>query len=243
ACPWSCAPGRCWRWWPPPGAGEEHPGVPGAAPCACRGAGRVLLDGHPLPCLPSTGTCAARWPPSPQEPVVFSPLAPRKHRLRAGGPGAGRKVTVAARRAGAHAFVTPPCPRAMTQVGVASPPIPAMSPPHPHHVPTESPAIPATSPAMSLPPPCSVPSHPRHVPTVSPPCPHPPPATSPLCPHRVPTASLPHPLQCPRPSPPCPHHVTAATLPRPQLSPPCPPLRPLPCPHHMPAVSPALSPL
>ncbi|NWU54761.1 TAP1 protein, partial [Dromas ardeola] len=67
-------------------------------------AGRVLLDGHPLPeyqhpylrCQVAT---------VPQEPVLFSRSL---HANIAYGPGSWNRaqVTVAARRAGAHAFIT-----------------------------------------------------------------------------------------------------------------------------------------
>ncbi|NWW93540.1 TAP1 protein, partial [Rhynochetos jubatus] len=68
------------------------------------GAGRVLLDGHPLPvCQHPDLRCQVAA--VPQEPVLFSRSL---HDNIAYGPGTWSRaqVTVAARRAGAHAFIT-----------------------------------------------------------------------------------------------------------------------------------------
>ncbi|NXF69906.1 TAP1 protein, partial [Ciccaba nigrolineata] len=68
------------------------------------GAGRVLLDGHPLPAYQHRNL-RCQVAAVPQEPVVFSRSL---HANIAYGPGTWSRaqVTVAARRAGAHAFVT-----------------------------------------------------------------------------------------------------------------------------------------
>ncbi|NXL40582.1 TAP1 protein, partial [Glaucidium brasilianum] len=68
------------------------------------GAGRVLLDGHPLPAYQHRNL-RCQVAAVPQEPVLFSRSL---HANIAYGPGAWSRaqVTVAARRAGAHAFVT-----------------------------------------------------------------------------------------------------------------------------------------
>ncbi|CAM9109094.1 unnamed protein product [Bubo scandiacus] len=104
----------------PPGAGKSTL-VSLVLRLRLPGAGRVLLDGHPPPCLPAPEPALpaipAMSPPCPQlsplpqvaavpqEPVVFSRLL---HENIAYGPGTWSRaqVTVAARRAGAHAFVT-----------------------------------------------------------------------------------------------------------------------------------------
>ncbi|NXT37267.1 TAP1 protein, partial [Pelecanoides urinatrix] len=68
------------------------------------GAGRVLLDGHPLPAYQHP-YLRCQVAAVPQEPVLFSRSL---HANIAYGPGGWSRaqVTVAARRAGAHAFVT-----------------------------------------------------------------------------------------------------------------------------------------
>ncbi|NWZ60403.1 TAP1 protein, partial [Haliaeetus albicilla] len=68
------------------------------------GAGRVLLDGHPLPaCQHPYQRCQVAV--VPQQPVLFSRSL---HANIAYGPGSWSRaeVTVAARRAGAHTFIT-----------------------------------------------------------------------------------------------------------------------------------------
>ncbi|XP_014808063.1 PREDICTED: antigen peptide transporter 1 isoform X3 [Calidris pugnax] len=68
------------------------------------GAGQVLLDGHPLPAYQHP-FLRCQVAAVPQEPVLFSRSL---HANIAYGPGAWNRaqVTVAARRAGAHAFIT-----------------------------------------------------------------------------------------------------------------------------------------
>uniref|UniRef100_A0A8C3PUK6 Transporter 1, ATP binding cassette subfamily B member n=1 Tax=Calidris pygmaea TaxID=425635 RepID=A0A8C3PUK6_9CHAR len=68
------------------------------------GAGRVLLDGHPLPAYQHP-FLRCQVAAVPQEPVLFSRSL---HANIAYGPGGWSRaqVTVAARRAGAHAFIT-----------------------------------------------------------------------------------------------------------------------------------------
>ncbi|KAM6364612.1 antigen peptide transporter 1 isoform 2-T2 [Pluvialis apricaria] len=68
------------------------------------GAGRVLLDGHPLPAYQHP-YLRRQVTAVPQEPVLFSRSL---HANIAYGPGSWNRaqVTVAARRAGAHAFIT-----------------------------------------------------------------------------------------------------------------------------------------
>ncbi|XP_074021172.1 antigen peptide transporter 1 [Numenius arquata] len=87
----------------PPGAGKSTlvSLVLGLRP---PGAGRVLLDGHPLPAYQHP-YLRCQVAAVPQEPVLFSRSL---HANIAYGPGSWSRaqVTVAARRAGAHAFIT-----------------------------------------------------------------------------------------------------------------------------------------
>ena len=58
ACPWSCVPGRCWRWWPLRGRGRA-PWCPWSYACTRRGPGGCCWTATPSPPT-STPTCAAR---------------------------------------------------------------------------------------------------------------------------------------------------------------------------------------